>query len=712
MNQYSSLVSLSAHLPCFNTAPLINRALSVLSLLLITLCTSNPVASKTPLALNDLHSIAEVSEPAFHPNGKLLVYTVSRSNMDQDDFSSDLFTVDYGSGAQRRLTDTPNASESSAQFTADGKQIVFLSDHGKQGTTQVWSMPIAGGDAVNLSKSSTDVQDYSLSPNGKYLAYVSAPAESASELDSDEDSNTTPPPIVTERFYFKEDYSGYLDEHRNQIYVRSLKNGDRAVIGRTDRDTSLPSWSPDSGRLAYVEKSGEQADRHFNYDVYTRSVTTPESDKADAQERFELGSPAQISQYSGVDADPYWNYRPQWSPSGSSLMWLQGEASKWIYYAPWQIVVADLATQKTTKLAWQDRWMFQPLWSEDGQSIFVIVEESREAQVQQINVATGTTSYLSAGPQFIGAIALGAKDRLVALASEDTEPYALYALEGADQRLLASHNKWLANKTVLSADNFQFENDGVTVHGFVTKPPGEKPAAGYPTIVELHGGPVYQYSREFSIDRQLYANNGYLVVSINPRGSSGQGFDFARAIYADWGNKDSSDILAGLDHLQAEGLIDPDRIGVEGWSYGGMLTHYLIARDTRFKAAISGAGSTNVFATFGHDMYIREYLYELGTPWDNLEAYQRVSQPFLQANKIETPTLFQCTQLDFNVPCIGAEQMFQALKILNVPTRLVIYPDQFHGLDKPSYIEDRMQRNLNWFSQHLLLHSATSPAPK
>jgi len=228
-----------------------------------------------------------------------------------------------------------------------------------------------------------------------------------------------------------------------------------------------------------------------------------------------------------------------------------------------------------------------------------------------------------------------------------------------------------------------------------------QPAIGYPTIVVLHGGPVYQYSHEFSFDRQLYANNGYVVVSINPQGSSGRGFDFARAIYADWGNKDSSDILTGLDQLQTKGLVDPNRIGVEGWSYGGMLTHYLIARDTRFKAAVSGAGATNVFATFGHDMYIREYLYELGAPWDNMAAYQRLSQPFLQANKIKTPTLFQCTQLDFNVPCIGAEQMFQSLKILNIPTRLVIYPDQYHGLDIPSYIEDRLQRNLNWFNQYL-----------
>lgn len=674
--------------------------------LTLALTTASAIA-KSPLQLEDMHKLAGVSEPAFSPNGRQLVYTVETQSIEDDSSSSDLFTVDFHKGRQQALTNTPDSSEWGARYTANGTHIVFLSDRGEEESTQVWIIPVAGGEAVNLSQWSEDVQDFSLSPDGKYLAFVSVQAEQSS-LDTEEDA--TPPPIVTERFYFKEDYNGYLDAKRSLIVVRTISDGSTRTIGKEDRNTWLPSWSPDSSQLAYVEKTGEKADRHFNYDVYVQTMVQPAQSGNTNGPAASLPAPKQVSQFSGVDADPYWAVRPQWSPSGRQLLWLQGEESKWIYYAPLQLTVANLDTGSVSKLAWQDRWMNQPLWSEDGKSVYAIAEESREAHVQQINVATGSISYLSAGPQFVSAIALGKDDRLVALSSSDKTPPELFALEGARQRQLSNHNEWLADKTIQAAENIEFKNDGVTVHGFITKPLGEKPPQGYPTIVELHGGPVYQYSREFSIDRQLYVNNGYLVVSINPRGSSGQGFDFARAIYADWGNKDSSDILAGLDDLQAKGLIDPNRIGLEGWSYGGMLTHYLVARDTRFKAAVSGAGATNVFATFGHDMYIREYLYELGAPWENMAAYQRLSQPFLQANKIKTPTLFQCAELDFNVPCIGAEQMFQALKILDVPTQLVIYPDQYHGLDIPTYIEDRMQRNLNWFKRFLLDSETIEPA--
>ncbi|MFZ1391772.1 MAG: prolyl oligopeptidase family serine peptidase, partial [Dokdonella sp.] len=173
------------------------------------------------------------------------------------------------------------------------------------------------------------------------------------------------------------------------------------------------------------------------------------------------------------------------------------------------------------------------------------------------------------------------------------------------------------------------------------------------------------------------------------------------AIYADWGNKDVQDALAAVEHVVKLGIADPQRLGVGGWSYGGILTNAVIASDTRFKAAVNGAGASNIYAMYGHDQYVREYMLELGTPWANRDAYDRVSFPFLHADRIRTPTLFQCAEKDFNVPCLGAEQMYQALRALDVPTRLVIYPGEHHGLSVPSYLRDRMQRNLDWYSRFL-----------
>ncbi|MEX0644981.1 MAG: alpha/beta fold hydrolase, partial [Parvularculaceae bacterium] len=202
-------------------------------------------------------------------------------------------------------------------------------------------------------------------------------------------------------------------------------------------------------------------------------------------------------------------------------------------------------------------------------------------------------------------------------------------------------------------------------------------------------------------DWQVYAANGYVVLAVNPRGSSGRGFDFARSIYADWGGRDVKDVHAAIDAFVEMGIADPDKLGAAGWSYGGILTNALIASDARFKAAVSGAGMSNFLGGYGADQYAFEYEAELGTPWDNVDVWRRVSFPFFKAERIKTPTLFQCASADFNVPCIGSEQMYLTLRSLGVPTRLVVYPDETHEISTPSYLEDRLTRNLEWFGRYL-----------
>ena len=232
------------------------------------------------------------------------------------------------------------------------------------------------------------------------------------------------------------------------------------------------------------------------------------------------------------------------------------------------------------------------------------------------------------------------------------------------------------------------------------KPPNFDSKKKYPLMIRIHGGPVSQYGRYFDFDWQLFASNNYVVIVTNPRGSSGRGFEFQKSIFAEWGIEDSKDISAALDFALDLGYIDENKLGIGGWSYGGMLTNYVIAKDNRFHAATSGAGISNILSGFGHDHYIREYIIELGTPWDNLDAWLNVSHPFLSADEIVTPTLFLVGEKDWNVPLIGSEQMYQALKHLEIPTQLIIYPNEHHGLSKPSYIKDRLDRYLDWHGKY------------
>jgi dipeptidyl aminopeptidase/acylaminoacyl peptidase len=248
------------------------------------------------------------------------------------------------------------------------------------------------------------------------------------------------------------------------------------------------------------------------------------------------------------------------------------------------------------------------------------------------------------------------------------------------------------------------------VHGLMVKPADYVAGRRYPTILHIHGGPNGQDDYSFGFDRELYAANGYVVLEINYRGSSGRGGEFQKAIYADWGGKEVVDLLGAVDEAVRLGVADPERLGLGGWSYGGILTNYVIASDPRFKAAVSGASSSLQLSMYGLDQYVIQYELELGRPWEAREAYLKVSYPFFQVDRIRTPTLFLCGINDFNVPLAGVEQMYQALRSLDVETQLVLYPDQFHGLTVPSYQRDRLQRFLGWWNRYLQPPPGLPPA--
>lgn len=239
------------------------------------------------------------------------------------------------------------------------------------------------------------------------------------------------------------------------------------------------------------------------------------------------------------------------------------------------------------------------------------------------------------------------------------------------------------------------------VSGLLYLPPNAADAKKLPLILFIHGGPVGQDEYEFDLTRQIYAAAGFAVAAVNYRGSSGRGVDFTRSIYGDWGNKEVMDIIGAANHLIKQGIADENRMGIAGWSYGGISTNYTIATDHRFKAAVSGAGSSLQLTMYGSDQYISQYETELGAPWKNTNKWIKLSYPFFHADKIKTPTLFMASQNDFNVPVAGAEQMYQALRSLGIPTELVIYPNQNHGISVPSYLMDRYQRHIAWFDKYL-----------
>jgi dipeptidyl aminopeptidase/acylaminoacyl peptidase len=410
-----------------------------------------------------------------------------------------------------------------------------------------------------------------------------------------------------------------------------------------------------------------------------------------------------VTTFSGWGGIPSKSSGPIWSPDGRQLAYVTGGDPQFWQYGNARLAVVPVGGGTPQPLTDHlDRQVFSPRWTPDGTALVALLEEDRMVQVARISLR-GTVDHLTTGAQVAGEITSGRDGQLVAVVSTDLQPTELAVVEHGEFRRLTHHNDSLmATVQLARVDDFtSTSRDGTVVQGLLYSPPATTPGAKLPLVVWLHGGPFGQNQHDFDPRRQAAAMRGYAVLAVNYRGSSGRGEAFSRAIFADWGNKEVTDVQGAVDRAVVLGLADPERLGVGGWSYGGILTDYLIASDTRFKAAVAGAGNANWLTMYGVDQFVSLYENELGSPWSHLDTWLKVSYPFLHADRIKTPALFLGGEKDLNVPIVGGEQMYQALRTLGVETQLVIYPGMYHGPTRPRYRVDIVERFLDWWGRYL-----------
>lgn len=634
------------------------------------------------IQVDDYFALKSVGSPRISPDGAWVAYTVGTKDLENNRSETRLWMISTAGGEPMPMT-AKGSSIWSPSWNPDGKYLTFMASSKDQGS-QVFTLDLRGGERVQLTNIKRGVEGYEWSPNGKRLVLLIRDPKPKAKV---------PGPWVIDRLQFKQDYEGYLNRLRAHLYVFDLETKATVQITSGDYEDSDPAWSPDGTMIAFTSNRTEEPDGNYNSDIWLVKPDIP----------VEKQKPVRVTSNPGSDDGPIWH------PDGERIAYATTTQYKYGDYAQKELAIIRIGEDEPVVLTESlDRNIFSPLFAKDGSSIYFQLEDDGMVHLAAVSVDDGSVSRPIAGQRQVGAAAAGPDGAVVALVSEPRLPAELFVLDAGPSassglRRLTHVNQDLLKTIALSdAEEARFPStDGTTeIQAFIYKPPSFNRKRRYPTLLWLHGGQESQYDYGFNFRVQLFAANGYVVVMPNVRGSGGRGLDFALANWQNWGKYDALDVLAATDYAVKLDYVDPERLGIGGWSYGGCLTNYVITITDRFAGAVSGAGNALWVANYGHDRYQKWYGIELGLPWESRERWEKAS-PFNKVQNITTPTLFIGGEKDWNVPVINSEQMYQAMKRLGRETQLVVYPDAHHGIRRHSYQKDLLERFLAWFDKYV-----------
>ncbi len=670
--------------------------------LFMTLALSLPVfAEGRPMTIDDLLAVKSVSDPQVSPDGKLVAYVVSEIDRDANKSNSDIWLVPVSGGASKKLTSSPGA-DAHPRWSPDGKTIAFTST--RSGSSQIWLLPIDGGEARQLTKLPIDVDGPIWSPKGDKLAFSAAvvPGKTPDQTTKIEKAKADSKSKVRvfDSLMIRH-WTSWDEGTRSHLFVCDAKTGEAKDL-IPDWKANVPpgpfggseeyAWSPDGKELAFTSEPLKDHAISTNTDIWTVSA---EGGEAKNRTAANVGADAQ----------------PQYCIEGRVLAYLSQaragfEADQWIinalhFDAPEGFKAVALTASwdrpvQSFKIDGSRPPLLRAVIDDGGSMAIASIGFTVKTVVGGIASAisvVGLPHPITGGVNTAYAGTSDAGD-LIYLHGDSTHPAEVWTCkpDGTGGHALTRHNdNLIAKLDVSKAEGFKFKGaDGDDVSGWLVKPPGFDPSKKYPVLFMIHGGPQGAWHDEWHArwNYQLFASPGYVVIAVNPRGSTGYGQKFTDQISLDWNGKVYEDLMKGLDYALATfPFLDKDRMAAAGGSYGGYMVNWILGHSDRFKCLISHAGVYDLSAMAGttEELWFADWEFG-GPPWTSAEVDKRHldQSPSRYVNNFKTPTLITHGALDFRVPEGQGMSLFTALQRKGVASRLVYFPDEGHWILKPA----------------------------
>jgi len=631
----------------------------------------------------DLVDIRGVSDPQISPDGKRVAFVVSEPaerGKPEKPRDTNIWVVPAdGSEPARPFAASPKG-ETSPRWSPDGRYLAFLSNRGqpvgeeKEAKNQLFLMRTDGGEAEQLTSLKGEVLNFKWSPDSKMIAFtVRDPATDEEQKKKKEGDDEV---------YVDHDYKFA------RLWVVSLTDRKTEQVSKQDLEVNGIAWSPDGSQLAVGVASTPRND-----DIYWHSSLVITRRLTGETVRKLSENPA------GMEA--------RWSPDGQTIALAEFTPNK---IASGLVLVPATGGPRRELLKDYKGTLWNVEWLPDAKSLLAESLEGTKAKFLSIDAATGAVTKLAEvvarGPSF----SVSADGRTIAYLQQPADsPSEVWVMTpGQPARRLTSLHPQVASWRLGEEREITWKNkkDGQTLYGVLITPPDFQAGRPYPTIVQVHGGPQGAWSLGWYGSwhdwGQLLASNGYVVFLPNPRGSTGQGWQFAEANRDDWGGGDFQDILSGVDYLIEQKIADPDRLGIGGWSYGGFMTSWTVTQTNRFKAAVVGAAVTNLFSFDGTTditpSFLRNYFFDI--PFNRRAAYDNHSAMTFLKN-CKTPSLVLHGDSDERVPVSQGWEFFNGLRMLGVPAEMVVYPREHHGFRERAHQLDLLTRVLAWYDKYL-----------